>query len=75
MAGLDSTDAMQGFVDEFGLTFPQVVSEDASLWPRFDVAVQGAWYFLRADGQGEVVPYDLDADQLAASLDELLAEP
>lgn len=74
MAGLDSPEAMQGFVDEFGLGFPQVVSEDASLWPRFDIGLQGAWYFLNDDGTGRVVPTDLTGTQLAEALDGLLAD-
>jgi hypothetical protein len=64
---------MQEFVDTFGITFPQVVSEDASLWPRFDIGLQGAWFFLNDDGRGEAIPYDLTGDQLAESLDQLLA--
>jgi hypothetical protein len=74
MAGLDSTDAMQAFVDEYRLSFPQVVSEDATLWPRFDVALQGSWYFLNDNGNGQVVPSDLTGDQLADALDQLLAQ-
>jgi hypothetical protein len=75
MAGLDQRDAMRAFVDTYGLTFfPQTVSEDGSLWPRFGVPFQGTWYFLNQDGHGEVVPYDLEADQLAARLDRLLAQ-
>jgi hypothetical protein len=74
MAGLDSPEAMQAFVDEYGLTFPQVVSENADLWPRFDVALQGAWYFLNDNGRGQVVPSDLTGEQLADALDQLLAQ-
>jgi hypothetical protein len=73
MAGLDSPEAMRSFVDAYGLSFPQAVSEDASLWPRFDIAVQGAWYFLNDDGTGQRVPTDLSGDQLASALDQLLA--
>jgi hypothetical protein len=74
MAGLDSPPAMQGFVDTFGLDFPQVVDEDASEWPRFSIALQGAWYFLDEDGHGTTVPYDLTGAQLAETLDQLLAD-
>jgi hypothetical protein len=74
MAGLDSPEAMQAFVDEFGLTFPQAVDEDGSTWARFSIALQGAWYFLNDDGTGEVVPYDLTGEQLAEALDRLLAD-
>ena len=37
---------MQAFVDEFGLSFPQAVTEDGSLWSRFGVAYQPAWVFV-----------------------------
>jgi hypothetical protein len=72
MAGLDSPEAMQDFVDEFAITFPQAVSEDGALWPRFDIAIQGAWFFLNDDGRGETIPFDLSGDQLADALDQLL---
>jgi hypothetical protein len=75
MPGLDQTDAMRGFVETYGLDFfPQVVSEDGTLWPRFGIPFQGTWFFLNQDGQSEVVPFDLDADQLAGKLDRLLAQ-
>ncbi|MEX0984688.1 MAG: hypothetical protein WD096_06515 [Actinomycetota bacterium] len=73
MAGLDSPGSMQAFVDEFGLSFPQVVDEDASDWARFSIALQGAWFFLNDDGRGEPIPYDLTGEQLADALDQLLA--
>ena len=31
MAGRDSSDAMQGFVNTFSIEFPQAVSEDGSV--------------------------------------------
>ena len=73
MAGLAAPGAMQGFVDAFDIGFPNVVSEDGSLWTRFGVPFQGSWYLLNDDGTGEVVPYDLEADELSDRLDELLA--
>lgn len=73
MAGLDSEDAMQAFVDAYGLPFPNAVSGDGTLWARFSIPIQGAWYFLNDDGTGEPVPMDLEAAQLAERLDALLA--
>lgn len=73
MAGLDSEEAMQGFVDGYGLPFPNTVSGDGTLWARFSIPVQGAWYFLNDDGAGEPVPMDLTGPQLAERLDALLA--
>jgi hypothetical protein len=73
MAGLADPGAMQGFVDAFGLDFPNTVSEDGRLWARFSIAVQGAWYLLDDDGTGEPIPYDLTGEELSAALDDLLA--
>lgn len=73
MAGLDSEEAIQGFVDEYGLPFPNTVSGDGTLWARFSIPVQGAWYFLDNHGAGEAVPTDLEAGPLAERLDALLA--
>jgi hypothetical protein len=73
MGGLDDRAAMRAFVDEFGLPFDTVVSEDGRLWARFGIPYQGAWYFLDEDGRGEAVPYDLSGDELADRLDDLLA--
>jgi hypothetical protein len=55
--GNDSTDAMQAFVDEHGLAFPQAVTEDGSLWARFGVAYQPAWVFVDDSGKSTLVPY------------------
>jgi len=73
MAGLDSTDAMQQFVDEFSLTFPQAVSEDGSLWARFGVPYQPAWVFVNDDGRVTVIQGTLSIDELRRILDELVA--
>jgi hypothetical protein len=73
MAGLADPGAMEGFVEAFGITFPQVVSPDGRLWARFAIPVQGAWYFLNQDGTGEAVPYDLTGAELTERLDDLLA--
>ncbi len=73
IAGLDSEEAVQGFVDEFGLAFDHAFDENAELWPRFDVFAQGQWVMIDAAGNATLVPYDLDADQLREQLDTLLA--
>jgi hypothetical protein len=73
MAALDSTDAMQRFVDEFSLNFPQAVSEDGSLWARFGVPYQPAWVFVDDDGQVTVIQGVLPDDELRRILDELAA--
>jgi len=71
--GNDSSDNMQAFVDEFGLGFPQAVTEDGSLWARFDVAYQPAWVFVDDSGEATLVPYELPEDELERVLDDLIA--
>ncbi len=73
MPGNDSTENMQSFVDEFGLSFPQAVTEDGSLWARFGVAYQPAWVFVDDSGATTVVPYELEKADLERTLDELIA--
>jgi hypothetical protein len=71
--GNDSREHMQAFVDEFGLDFPQAVTEDGSLWSRFDVAYQPAWVFVDDTGETTLVPYELPEAQLERTLDRLIA--
>ena len=71
--GNDSTENMQSFVDEYGLGFPQAVTEDGSLWARFGVAYQPAWVFVDDSGETTVVPYELEKADLERTLDELIA--
>lgn len=73
MPGNDSSDNMRAFVDEFGLGFPQAVTEDGSLWARFDVAYQPAWVFVDDSGETTLVPYELPKDELERVLDDLIA--
>ena len=71
--GNDSREAMQGFVDEYGLGFIQAVTEDGSLWSHFGVAYQPAWVFVDDDGTTSLVPYELPRTELEATLDRLVA--
>ena len=71
MAGLASQGDMQGFVDEFGLTFPQTVSEDGRLWARFGVLGQAEWVFVDRTGKVTLVPQDLGAGELKAQLHDV----
>lgn len=73
MPGNDSTDNMQAFVDEYGLGFPQAVTEDGSLWARFGVVYQPAWVFVDDSGETTVVPYELTKIDLERTLDDLVA--
>jgi hypothetical protein len=71
--GNDSSGNMQAFVDEFGLGFPQAVTEDGSLWASFGVAYQPAWVFVDDSGETTLVPTELPRDELERTLDGLIA--
>lgn len=73
MGGLDSTDSIKGFVDGFGLEFPNTVSESGTLWARFGILAQAEWLFVNQDGTSWIVPLDLDAAQLEEQVRKLLA--
>lgn len=63
---------MRGFVETYGLGFPQAVTEDGSLWNHFGVAYQPAWVFIDDDGSSTLVPNELTPDELSRTLDDLL---
>jgi hypothetical protein len=73
MGGLDSSGSIQGFVDEFGLAFPNTVSESGALWARFGILAQAEWLFVNQDGSSWIVPLDLDAAQLEEQVHKLVA--
>jgi hypothetical protein len=73
VGGRDSADAMQGFVDEFSIGFPQAVSEDGSLWARFGVPYQPAWVFVNDDGRAQVIQGAIPEQDLTRILDQLIA--
>jgi hypothetical protein len=72
MAGHDSVDEMQAFVDEHGLgDFPHVVSQDGSLWQRFEIPYQPGWVVLDADGNVVLRSVRPDEQQLRDALDQV----
>jgi peroxiredoxin len=71
VAWRDSRDAMQAFVDRYGLEFPQLVDEDESIFARFDVPYQPAWAFISADGEVDMVFGPMSEDDLRATLEGL----
>ena len=72
MPGNDDAANMRAFVDEYGLGFPQAVTEDGSLWAHFGVAYQPAWVFVDDSGASTLVPRELPRDELERTLDELI---
>ncbi len=64
VAGLSSdVGAMQTFVDQHGLTFPQLSDADGSVYTRFGVTQQDTYVLVSAEGDRETVgSYSSDAD-------------
>lgn len=55
MAGRGEVDAIDGFIDEFGVGgFPHVIDTSGTLWASFGVTSQPAWIFIDADGGTEL---------------------
>jgi len=72
VAAQDQVQAMQGFVDEYGLgTFPHVADVEADIWKRFGVTYQPAYAFVSSNGDIEVETDILDRDELLGRVDAL----
>ncbi|WP_083908394.1 TlpA family protein disulfide reductase [Ilumatobacter coccineus] len=66
--GTDSS--YQAFIDEHGLTFPQIQDDDAEVFAHFDVAFQPALVIVKADGSIETVAGAVDE----TLLDQIISE-
>jgi len=64
VAGLSSdVGAMQTFVDQYGLSFPQLSDADGSVYTRFGITQQDTYVLVSAEGDTETVSsYSSDAD-------------
>jgi hypothetical protein len=61
-------ESFQGFIDEHGLTFPQISDDAAVVFDRFDVPYQPAMAFVAADGSVELELGAVDEDEIAARI-------
>lgn len=73
IAGRDDTDAMQEFVDRYGIEFPTLIDDDGSLWRHFGVPGQPAWVFVLPDASARRVLGAPSESELEAILDALLS--
>ncbi len=74
MAGRDTVDEMQAFIDRHGLSgFDHVVDDDGSIWQRFGIVSQPAWIFVDDDGTARSLVGILGEDGLTAEIDRLVA--
>ncbi len=62
--------SFQEFVDEHGLTFPQLSDDPGDVFARFDVAFQPAFKIVKADGTVETVAGAVDG----TLLDQIISE-
>ncbi|MDQ3664336.1 MAG: redoxin domain-containing protein [Actinomycetota bacterium] len=64
VAGLSSdVGAMQTFVDQYGLSFPQLSDADGSVYTRFGITQQDTYVLVSAEGDSETVgSYSSDTD-------------
>lgn len=71
IAGRDSRDAMQMFVDQYRIGFPTLVDEGGDVWQHFGVSGQPAWVFVTASGDVHRVlgsPNDSELEQVLDAL-------
>ena len=70
VAWTGSDEDFQGFVDEHGLTFPQISDDPGEVFDRFGVSYQPALVIVRADGSTELLAGEVDE----TVLDEILSQ-
>ncbi len=70
MAWTGSDDDFQGFIDEHGLTFPQISDDPGAVFSRFDVAYQPAMVIVKTDGSIESIAGAVNGDLL----DQIISE-
>lgn len=73
MAWHDTREAMQAFVDQYGLRMPTAVDETDQLFARFGFFYQPSWVFMDEDGTFEALREEIGADGLRSRIEDLLA--
>ena len=57
-------DEFQGFIDEHGLTFPQISDDQAAIYERFEIPVQPALVVIDAVGEVQTLFGSVDEELL-----------
>ena len=70
VAWTGSDDSFQGFIDEHGLTFPQISDDPGDVFNRFGVSYQPALVVVKTDGSTELIAGAVDGDLL----DQIISE-
>ena len=63
-------DSFQEFIDEHGLTFPQISDDPGDVYDRFGVPYQPALVVVKTDGSTESIAGDVDPELLAQIISE-----
>jgi hypothetical protein len=72
IAWQDTPEAMQAFVDQYGLRMPTAVDGDGSLFRRFGFSYQPAWAFVNDDGKLKTIFGELGTTRLEEEIRALL---
>jgi peroxiredoxin len=72
VAWQDTREAMQAFVDRYGIRMPTAVDEDESLFTSFGFTYQPAWVFVNDGGQVRSYFGALGEDGLEEEIGKLL---
>lgn len=70
MAWTGSESSFQGFVDEHGLTFPQISDDRGDVYNRFGIAYQPAVVIVNTDGSTETIAGAVDQSLLEQIVSE-----
>ena len=74
VAGRDDLDAIQGFIDDRGVTgFPHIADQSGEVWSAFDVRGQPAFVFINDDGTIAGEAGSLSEAGIVERLDALVA--
>ena len=64
MAWHGTDEEFQGFIDEHGLTFPQISDDEAIVYDRFEIPVQPALVVIDAAGDVQTLYGSVDDELL-----------
>ena len=70
MAWTGDDDSFQSFIDEHGLTFPQISDDPGVVFDRFGIAFQPALAIVKTDGTVETVAGAVDQTLLEQIISE-----
>ena len=70
MAWTGSDESFQGFIDEHGLTFPQISDDPGNVFNRFGISYQPAIVVVKTDGSTEMIAGAVGEELLEQIIDE-----